>query len=77
MKVNRLFLLNFKIIYIQNFGKIYSMSKESIMTAPSIIKGWDKPQNEYCEYEKDGKLLKLVTHFWNACNLKLSWLFCP
>lgn len=50
------------------------MATERILP-PSIIKGWDNPQNEYLQYQENGKLLKLVAHFWNACNLACPGCF--
>ena len=39
------------------------------MPYSSLVKGWDHSIETYLEYHEKQKLLKLVTHMWNFCNL--------
>jgi MoaA/NifB/PqqE/SkfB family radical SAM enzyme len=41
----------------------------------SIIEGWDAPQADFLSAHSEQRLHKLVTHFWNACNLACPGCF--
>ena len=42
---------------------------------PSIIKGWNAPKQTFIDAHSKGELHKLVTHFWNFCNLSCPGCF--
>lgn len=41
----------------------------------NIVAGWDHPMSEYIEAHRHGRLLKLVTHLSNVCNLSCPGCF--